>query len=128
MDTSVKNTLISFYYLLEIIKLRKVSVNIDMNLTKANNLIKHYNNVIKPYIPLYNKSMKEQEKKSLSLKLKPLSFNYKKFAEAMNLNYDDIKDKSVNELIAIMTKTFAKRKQRKIADKKQGVIKPIVKF
>ena len=72
MDTSVKSTLISFYYLLEIIKLRIVSYNIDNNLKEANNIIKKYNNIIKPYISLYNKNMKEQEKKAKSINIKPL--------------------------------------------------------
>lgn len=128
MDSNVKSTLISFYYLLEIIKLRIVSYNIDNKLTEANNTIKHYNNIIKPYISLYKKSMEEQERKTKSLIVGPISIDYKKFAIAMDIDYDDIKDKSVNELITIMKKIIAKKKQRNITKNEQDVIKSIVKL
>ena len=128
MDNSVKNTLISFYYLLEIIKLRIVSYNIDNKLTEANDTINKYNNIIKPYISLYEKSMKEQERKTMSLKIKPLVIDYKKFAIAMDVDYDEIKGKSTNELIIMMRNILSKRKQRNITNNEQNVIKPIVKI
>ena len=128
MNSNVKSTLISFYYLLEIIKLRITSYNIDKKLIQANDTIKHYNFIIKPYISLYEKQLKEQEKRTETLSIEPITIDYKKFAIAMDIDYDEIKGKSINELIIMMKKILDKRGQRNITKNERDVVKPIVKL
>ena len=128
MSVNVKNSLISFYYLLEIIKLRKVSYNIDKNLTSANSIIKEYNRIIGPYKDKYEEQMEEQRKRTKSMVIPPIKINYEKFAKSMNINIDLIRGKPLKELISIMKKTIAKRKEKEIAEKKTTVIKPVVKL
>lgn len=128
MSVNVKNSLISFYYLLEIIKLRKVSYNIDKNLTSANNIIKEYNRIIGPYKDKYKEQMEEQKKRTKSMVIPPIKINYEKFAKSMDISIDLIRGKPLKELISIMKKIIAKRKEKEIAEKKTTVIKPVVKL
>jgi len=124
---STKNTLISFYYLLEIIKLRKISNNLDNNLKSANNIIKRYNNVIKPYIKLYNEQLEEQDKKSKVMKIKPIPINYEKLAKSLNIDINLIINKPLSAVFGIVSKIYNKRKERKI-NNNSDYVKPIVKI
>ena len=126
---STKNTLISFYYLLEIIKLRKITNNINNNLNNANNIINKYNNIIKPYIKLYNEELTKQNKKTKEMRIKPIYVNYEKISKSLNIDINLITDKPLSEVFRIISKIYNKHKERKISDiKNTKYIKPIVKL
>ena len=60
----IKNNLISIYYLLEIIKIRKINLNYKNNIINLNNSIIKYNKLYethKEYIDKYNKYQKEHQ-------------------------------------------------------------------
>jgi len=126
----IKMYLISFYYLLEIIKLRESNYDSNMKLNKLNNIVTKYNNIITPYKAQYNKKMGQQEKKTKKVKMKPIGIDFRKICEKLEIDYDLMKNVPGNQIFQEISKIMKKRYQRKIDEKTKeiNVVKPVVKI
>lgn len=128
MNIYNKIYLISFYYLLEIIKLRKKTYKIDKHLDKANNIIMKYNKIIKPYIKMYNESMNNPDYIVKKMVIKPIGIDYKKLAKSFKINYEEIKGLQIHEIFKIINKISIKKREKEILNKKTNYINSIVKL
>lgn len=123
----IKFYLITFYYLIEIIKSREKLEDNNKIINKLNNIVKDYNRIIAPYKEHYNKILETQKSKTYSVGMKEIELNIKKLVEdKFNINWNDVKHYPPNEIFSKCIKIINKRHRSKLVNTKHNIIKPVV--
>jgi hypothetical protein len=125
----IKIYLITYYYLLEIIKLREKMHDFHNTTLELNSVINRYNKIISPYMEIYNKNIKKQKENTHVVKMKPIGLDLQRLCEKkLNINYDDIKHLPANQIFMKILQIIKKRNTEKILNSNIDKAKPIIKL
>ena len=125
----IKAYLITYYYLLEIVKLRYKLLNYNDINYKLNNIIKKYNEIITPYMDIYNERLKKQDAKTHKVTMKPIGIDLKRLCEErLNIDYKEFENVPPNMIFAKIIDIIRKRKTENIINSKVEHTKPVVKL
>jgi len=125
----LKLYLITFYYLIEIVKLRNKVYDYNINLNKMNKIVDKYNIAIKPYMKIYNKNLNKQKEKTKEIYMKPIGINLERLCkEKFNINYDNFKHLPPNKIFIEIFKIIKKRRKDELLKNKIEISKPNIKL
>ena len=126
-DFIVKLNLISFYYLLEIIKLRKINVDYKYDINKTNSSIKQYNKLLKKHKKYFNE-YKDEEAETFKAKLtiQNPSFNIDsidKLAKSFNVKPEVLYQLSTKQLLNLIKISIINKYKKSLEKKTDTIVK-----
>lgn len=127
MNIIVKINLISFYYLLEIIKLRKINVSYKMDINQMNVNIKQYNKLLdkhKEYFDNYKDIEADTFKAELKIQDSNFNVDYiRNLSKMLNIKFESLINLNTLDLLKVIKWSITQKYKKSLEKETNKIVK-----